>query len=231
MTLLPARIGCRPVTSAPQRNTSIGAPSMNLLCFGVRNSPREPTRVAGSGGHRPSAVVCAVPLGLGAGDPEGRRDVQAVVRRSAGCPRAGITSQATIPWFDANGFQFPGISSCRGVVAALSTPKRSGTCDRMLGLCESGGEPCTALRGPQGPHRRRGCTRCSVFACNGHAEFDTGAGLLYCAPCVGGVTPPHRRGPGPGDHPPSDRPPGPNVPLRGRVLLAVGRANQLLRPS
>jgi hypothetical protein len=54
-----------------------------------------------------------------------------------------------------------------------------------------------------------GCTRCSVFACNGHAEFDTGAGLLYCGPCVGGGDSSPPTGPGPGDRPPSDQPPGP----------------------
>jgi hypothetical protein len=53
------------------------------------------------------------------------------------------------------------------------------------------------------------CTRCSVFACNGHAEFDTGAGLLYCAPCVGGDDSSPPTEPGPDDRPPGDRPPGP----------------------
>src|SRR6478736_1747295 len=54
-----------------------------LDCFGVRNSPHEPTRVVGSGGVRSSAVVGDVALRHGAGDSEGRGEVEAVVRRSA----------------------------------------------------------------------------------------------------------------------------------------------------
>lgn len=65
-------------------------------CFSVRNSPHEPTKVAGSDRCRSSAVLRDVALRLGEGDPEGRRDVQAVVRGSAGCPRVGVLRERAI---------------------------------------------------------------------------------------------------------------------------------------
>jgi hypothetical protein len=69
------------------------------------------------------------------------------------------------------------------------------------------------------------CTRCSIFACNGHAEFDTGAGVLYCAPCVGGGESSPPTDPPPGDNPPGDRPPGPG----GRGLFFSSFAEAVRR--
>jgi hypothetical protein len=73
------------------------------------------------------------------------------------------------------------------------------------------------------------CTRCSIFACNGHAEFDTGAGLLYCAPCVGGGDSSPPTGPLPDDQPPGDQPPGDRPPGPGGLGLVFSSVAEAVR--
>lgn len=79
------------------------------------------------------------------------------------------------------------------------------------------------------------CFRCSIFACNTHAEFDSGPGLLYCSPCVGGggSSPPADPTGGPGGGPTPGRPRSPDQPPMSftSVQDAEKRFRQFYRSS